>query len=107
MANKILKSFEKKLISVCSKKQVKADGLTTDDMQIDNAIEKTKFCLSVYDEVECTNLLDIFESIFLKPNNYGRTLLAIAGDVGESRRNLLRIKFKLLKIFACIYEKSL
>ena len=59
----------------------------------------------IHDATEHTNMRDMFYALYLKPNNIGRTLAAIASDIGFDVRSLSRYREYLIKVFEHIFEK--
>ena len=59
----------------------------------------------IHDATEGTNMRDMFYALYLEPNNIGRTLTAIASDVGFDVRSLSRYRELLINVYERISEK--
>ena len=59
----------------------------------------------IHDATEGTNMRDMFYTLYLEPKNIGRTLTAIASDVGFDVRSLSRYREFLINVFERISEK--
>lgn len=59
----------------------------------------------IHDATEGTNMRDMFYALYLEPKNIGRTLTAIASDVGFDVRSLSRYRELLINVYERISEK--
>lgn len=59
----------------------------------------------IHDATEGTNMREMFYALYLDPQNIGRTLTAIASDVGFDVRSLSRYRKLLIDVYARISEK--
>lgn len=59
----------------------------------------------IHDATEGTNMRDMFYALYLEPKNIGRTLAAIAADVGFDVRSLSRYREFFISVFEHISEK--
>ena len=59
----------------------------------------------IHDATEGTNMREMFYALYLEPKNIGRTLTAIASDVGFDVRSLSRYRELLINVYERISEK--
>jgi hypothetical protein len=59
----------------------------------------------IHDATEGTNMREMFYALYLEPQNIGRTLTAIASDVGFDVRSLSRYRKLLINVYERISEK--
>lgn len=59
----------------------------------------------IHDATEGTNMREMFYALYLDPQNIGRTLTAIASDVGFDVRSLSRYRKLLINVYERISEK--
>lgn len=95
---------EKDLLSIRRKLRHIA-GMTECERKMLEAEYATLDYLDIHDATEGTNMRDMFYALYLEPNNIGRTLTAIASDVGFDVRSLSRYRKLLIDVYARISEK--
>lgn len=98
----IIKRYEKELFSVCRKSQ---EALSPHENEILHIISKTREYLRDHDAIEKDVQCAVFEACYLCPHNDGRTLVALAADMGMSKRTLIRYKQKVLKAYCHFYAE--
>lgn len=99
------KAYEKKIKTVAGKLNAKKE-LSEEESKIREVMDKTKNYLKIYDEVEGTYLLKIFNRLFTSDKNRKKSVLAVALEIGFSRRSVIRHKKKILQIFAVIFQNE-
>lgn len=102
MNGRAYKSYEREIRSAVDKKPPE---LTENDRFVLSVIERAQAFFRIYDEVENKNTYETFCALFLTGKNRRKSMLEYADELGLCVRSLLRHKRKLLRIFACIYEK--
>ena len=95
---------EKALFSMRCKVR-RTDGMT----ECERRILKTEYIaldyFEIHDATEGTSMRDMFYALYLEPKNIGRTLAAIASDVGFDVRSLSRYRELLINVFERISKK--
>lgn len=105
MEKELYKRYENDIKNVFLK-SLKRSELSLDELDLVEVIRKTEIYLEIYDNTEGTDLLKIFIELFLTSINRRKTIIALAMDLGYSKRTVIRFKKKILRIFAFIKDKS-